>query len=143
MEIISNSPQETLEIGKNIAPFLKKGDVLLLKGDLGSGKTTLVKGLISQLKGCKVETITSPTFNYLNIFEDFCHFDLYRLKSLEEFVIKGFCDYLTPNNICCIEWPELVEPLIAKENLKEISIFYHKGNCPNNNLTRKIIFNNG
>lgn len=93
--------------------------VITLVGSLGAGKTTLVKAL---LRRCGIEdVITSPTFTYVNVYENvsgqtFYHFDCYRIKSLDEFKMAGFDEYLyQPNSWAFIEWPEVVMPLVAHE----------------------------
>ena len=90
--------------------------VFTFTGTLGAGKTTLIQ---TWLKSCGVTGhITSPTFTYMNIYENdkgqqFYHFDLYRLNSLQEFIDSGFNEYLyQPKSWACIEWPELVIPLL-------------------------------
>lgn len=93
--------------------------VFTFTGPLGAGKTSLVKKL---LKRCGIEeVITSPTFTYFITYhnekgETFYHFDLYRLKSLEEFRAVGFDEYLyNPNSWCFIEWPEIIMPLLTHQ----------------------------
>jgi Predicted ATPase or kinase len=86
MEIISRSPKETISLGKKIARLLKKGDIVLLFGEFGSGKTTFVKGLAAGL-GVKKETVNSPSFVLVKEFKGrlrLFHFDLYRLNKLQE-----------------------------------------------------------
>lgn len=90
--------------------------VMTFTGPLGAGKTTLIREL---LNSCGVqEQITSPTFNYLNIYTNvqgyqFFHFDLYRITSLSEFCAAGFDEYLyMPNSWAFIEWPEHIMPLL-------------------------------
>lgn len=90
--------------------------VLTFEGTLGAGKTTLIQQILA-LKGVK-QSVTSPTFTYVQTYhnaagETFCHFDLYRLSSLQEFLAAGFDELLyAPNSWCLIEWPELIMPLL-------------------------------
>jgi len=142
MRYIAKNEAETMEIGKKIAPELKGGDVLCLYGDLGAGKTTLVKGLAQGL-GIKKEVV-SPTFAIMNLYDienrmdsrlrgndkvkHLVHFDLYRLKSLEEFFDMGGEDYLgATDTICVIEWPEKIEAILKTKKCVKIRI-EHKNN---------------
>jgi len=88
----------------------KKGDRIFLRGDLGAGKTTLSRYIISNLLGMK-SSVKSPTYVYYNRYrENIYHFDLYRLRSYDDFVNIGGEEVLdNPENICLIEWPELLE----------------------------------
>ncbi|MGH2613152.1 MAG: tRNA (adenosine(37)-N6)-threonylcarbamoyltransferase complex ATPase subunit type 1 TsaE [Rhabdochlamydiaceae bacterium] len=105
------SPEEMFHYGAEVAPLLAKPNLILaLKGDLGVGKTTFLKGFISTLAKINSHQIQSPTFTYLQIYNEFLyHFDLYRLKHYEQFESAGFADYLQAGGICCIEWPERIE----------------------------------
>lgn len=97
--------EETLAFGRKFASKLASGDVVLLRGELGAGKTTLVQGI---LEGLQVnDTAQSPTFSYLHAYGNIYHFDLYRLKSPKDFVGLGFEEFLhDPTTIKLIEWPE-------------------------------------
>ncbi len=117
---VTKSAEETLEVGKAIANLLKDGDTIFLLGDLGSGKTTLMKGLIEELTGTTQAEIISPTFTYLHTYtgeKTIHHFDLYRLSSPKDFINAGFLDFLSTDEICCIEWPDRV-PSEVKETLR-------------------------
>lgn len=106
---LTTSASETEEIGRSIGKLVKKGDVLCLTGDLGAGKTTLVKGIAKEYAGVSSSDVTSPTFTYLNIYSEkntLYHFDLYRLSSSNEFLEAGFSEFLFAEGVCCIEWPE-------------------------------------
>jgi tRNA threonylcarbamoyl adenosine modification protein YjeE len=88
--------EETIQFGKELALDLKNNDLIALHGDLGAGKTTLVKGIVSEIAAVERRIVQSPTFTYLNIYETdppLYHFDLYRLKSAEEFIQMGFLDF--------------------------------------------------
>ncbi len=94
-------------VGQTIASQIRPGDVLLLHGDLGAGKTTLSKSIIHSLTGVDPMLIDSPTFTYVNEYSpNIFHFDLYRLTSEETFYEKGFDEYFSENTICIVEWPE-------------------------------------
>ncbi len=93
--------------------------IFTFTGELGAGKTTLIKAF---LKECGItQSVTSPTFTYVNIYENqqgqiFYHFDLYRIKSVDEFIAAGFNEYLyQPNSWCLIEWPAAIVELIEEK----------------------------
>ena len=120
MEKITTSLEETEQFGIEFASKLNGGDIVLLSGNLGAGKTALVKGIA---KGFGIQnTITSPTFTLLNIYKiknskikNFVHIDTYRLKNEQELVEIGAEDYLgRPNTICLIEWPDKIENVLKK-----------------------------
>ena len=126
LSIYSYSSQETIDFAKRIAKFLKKGDVLGFFGDLGSGKTTFIKGLAEGL-GLKTK-INSPSFVVLKIYSLknklpkhsllFYHFDLYRLKSLKELEDIGYQDFIYNYGICVIEWADKAKTLLPEQYLK-------------------------
>ncbi len=104
MEKISNSEKQTQDIAFEYAKTLKKGDVVILSGDLGAGKTAFTKGVA---KYFGLSDVTSPTYAYLNVYGDFLyHYDCYRLSCGEDAVMLGLTDYFNGNNICIIEWAE-------------------------------------
>jgi tRNA threonylcarbamoyladenosine biosynthesis protein TsaE len=98
---------------------MQRCSVLTFTGDLGAGKTTLIRALLRDL-GVS-QPITSPTFTYMNRYvtaggKTLYHFDLYRLNSLDEFMEQGFHEYLyQPESWCLIEWPAIVMPLLTHE----------------------------
>ena len=93
----------------------KETNVYLLKGEMGAGKTTFVKELCKELK--IEDTVNSPTFAIVNEYKGknntIYHFDCYRLKNIQEAIEIGFEDYINSENLCLIEWPEIVENLIT------------------------------
>ena len=121
--IITNSAAETRELGKRLAGMLKAGDVILLEGDLGAGKSELARGVA---KGLGVqETVTSPSFTILNVYESgsvpLYHFDWYRLESEEELYELGMDEYLGGDGIAAVEWPEQC-PEAVPETFLEIRL---------------------
>ncbi len=115
---ISSSAEETEAIGHEIALQLNSGSIVCLTGDLGAGKTTLSKGLVSEITGTPSHQINSPTFTYLNIYEGkktLYHFDCYRLKGADDFLERGFDEYF--GRLCLIEWPEKIEEALPKERI--------------------------
>ena len=115
--ITTHSPEETLALGRRFAATLRKGDVLALAGDLGSGKTQFVKGLASGL-GIARE-VTSPTFTLIHEYPGgkfpLYHIDLYRLDSPEEAVKIGLDEYLDSDGVAVIEWADKFEQLIPAQ----------------------------
>lgn len=103
----THSPAETRALGEHLARRLHPGDVLLLWGDLGAGKSELTRGLA---KGLGVtETVSSPSFTILNVYESgrvpLYHFDWYRLQSAEELWEMGMEEYLGGDGVAVVEWP--------------------------------------
>ncbi|MBR1967847.1 MAG: tRNA (adenosine(37)-N6)-threonylcarbamoyltransferase complex ATPase subunit type 1 TsaE [Clostridia bacterium] len=119
MEYISNSQKETEEIAYSYAKTLNKGDVVILSGDLGAGKTAFTKGVA---KYFNLNGVTSPTYAYLNVYGDFLyHYDCYRLSCGEDAERLGLTDYFGGNNICLIEWAENIEDALP-DNIKTVKI---------------------
>ena len=119
MEYISKNEKQTQEIAFEYAKTLKKGDVVILDGDLGAGKTAFTKGLA---KYFNLDGVTSPTYAYLNVYGDFLyHYDCYRLSCGEDAVMLGLTDYFNGDNICVIEWAENISDVLP-DNLKRVTI---------------------
>ncbi|MBE5754030.1 MAG: tRNA (adenosine(37)-N6)-threonylcarbamoyltransferase complex ATPase subunit type 1 TsaE [Clostridiales bacterium] len=119
MELISKSQSQTEEIAFEYAKTLSRGDVVLLKGDLGAGKTHFVKG-VARYFG--LSSVTSPTYAYLNVYGEFIyHYDCYRLSCGEDALMLGLTDYFNGDNICFIEWSENIEDVLP-ENCKAVMI---------------------
>ena len=116
---ISNSEEDTMNFAKNLASYLKKGDVIVLSGELGCGKTKFTEGILKYF-GLE-EEISSPTFTIVNEYHkdenNIYHFDVYRLSDVEEFYEIGGEEYFS-DGICIIEWGEIVEEALPKEYLK-------------------------
>ena len=110
LEIISHNERETELFGRQLAGQLKAPAVLCLYGELGSGKTALVRGLAEGM-GLKC-TVSSPTFTIVNEYPgnpDLIHFDMYRLHGADELFDIGWEDYLRRDAILAVEWSENVE----------------------------------
>jgi len=109
--ITLDSPQMTADLARKIAPYLKAGDVMLLSGDIGSGKTHFARSLIHarQEKAGFTEDIPSPTFTLVQTYQvddlEIWHADLYRLTSAEEIIELGLTEAYS-TGICLIEWPD-------------------------------------
>lgn len=101
--------EETLQLGRLLGAALPRETLVCLFGELGAGKTTLTKGIVSAATGTPQQEISSPTFTYLNIYsgeKNVYHFDLYRLDDPEGFFDMGFDEYFQADGICCMEWSE-------------------------------------
>lgn len=120
-KIISKSADETRQLAAKLIRLLDVGDVVLLTGDLGAGKTTFVSGALIEL-GYK-DHVVSPTFNilkcYFEVTPNIYHIDAYRLE--DQNIDIGLEEYIEGNGICFIEWPKFIEPLIPMRHL-EISL---------------------
>ena len=114
--LISNSENETKLIGKKFAKRLKKGDVVVLTGDLGSGKTKFTEGVLQYFE--LDNEISSPTFTIVNEYsnekETVYHFDVYRLEDEDEFYAIGGEEYFQ-KGICLIEWGEMIEKALPNK----------------------------
>ncbi len=112
-EFISNSPKDTIEFGNRFGKQLKGGEVVAISGDLGSGKTHLIKGIAAGSGAADFgQVVNSPTFVIVNEYKgrfDIYHIDAYRLRSLNEFEMLGFDDFCFPESVVLIEWAEKVE----------------------------------
>lgn len=119
MEFIVNSVEETLEIGKQLGSLVKKGDIICLTGDLGTGKTHMSKGIANGLN--ITEHITSPTFNIVNEYHSgrltLYHFDVYRVNDPDEIYAIGFDEYIFGEGVSLVEWANYIEELIPSEYL--------------------------
>ena len=104
----TNSAEETRALGEKLSKRLQPGDVVVLEGELGAGKSELARGIARGL-GVK-ETVTSPSFTILNVYESgripLYHFDWYRLESAEELYELGMDEYLGGDGIAVVEWAE-------------------------------------
>ena len=127
MKTIIFDESNITDVAQQLVALMPECRIFTFNGPLGAGKTTLIR---SMLKECGVtQAITSPTFTYLNVYENqkgqlFYHFDLYRLASLEEFQAAGFDEYLYQSHSWAfIEWPAVIMPLL-KEKVCHITLDY-------------------
>ena len=111
---------DTLALGASLAAGAKAGLVLYLSGDLGSGKTTLARGLIGALG--HPGRVKSPSYTLIEVYElsslNLYHFDFYRFKDKTEWVSSGFREYFGPDALCIVEWPERAAGLLAPADLE-------------------------
>ena len=121
MEYITKSASETMKLGEKLASKLKGGEIILLSGDLGAGKTTFTKGLA---RGLKIDAeVTSPTYAYMKEYDGkLYHFDAYRLKGGEAADGLGLTDYFYSGGVCVIEWYENIYDALPDKNLVKIKI---------------------
>lgn len=121
----THSADETTDLGRQLAGELKPGSVVLLRGDLGAGKTTLVKGIAEGFKAAEAEAVTSPTFTLIHEYRGpevtLYHIDLYRIDTQRELDTLALDDLMEPNTILLIEWGEKFERF-ARERDVEIAI---------------------
>lgn len=115
----TGTTEETIALGERLGALLRAGDVLVLTGDLGAGKTQLTKGIAAGMG--ITDDVTSPTFNILMVYEGagmpLYHFDLYRLDDPEQLEDIGFYDALEGDGPCVIEWGEQFASEIGPERL--------------------------
>ena len=119
MKFITNTVEETIELGKKIGRGLKPGDIVCIDGDLGSGKTHLTKGIALGLD--IDEHITSPTFNIVNEYEGrikLYHFDVYRVNDPDEIAAIGFDEYIFSDAVSVIEWSDYIKELIPEDHIQ-------------------------
>ncbi len=119
MQIVTQGPGQTIKIGQNLARNLRQQDIIALFGDLGSGKTTLVRGIAKGLKADAKE-VNSPTFVLLREYKGrlpLYHLDLYRIKDIKQVCKIGYEDYLFNKGVSVVEWAEKMLKLLPKEYL--------------------------
>ncbi len=109
----SNSREQTEKFAEEYAKTLSAGDILLLDGDMGAGKTVFSKGIA---KGLGIaEEVTSPTYAYMNDYDGrLFHYDCYRIESIAQAENLGLTDYFDMGGICLIEWAQNIAPLLPK-----------------------------
>ncbi len=108
-QFITASAEETIERGRELAKSLAAPVMVLLSGELGSGKTTLTKGIVAGLGAAREEEVTSPTFTLVHVYHNHCkvfHVDLYRVERFRDFETLGLEDVFAEPAILIIEWSE-------------------------------------
>lgn len=134
--VITNNPEETIELGKKLGNILNKGDLIAVNGELGTGKTCLIKGIAIGLESR--EEVTSPSFSIIKEYSakiSIFHFDLYRLNRSEEIEGLGYEEYFYGEGVTLIEWPDKIKNYLP-EKLLLINIFMYYDNL----FSRKITF---
>lgn len=118
LTIITKSPEETKNLGKEVGKLAKTGDLLAFYGELGAGKTCFIQGISQELE--VKDYVTSPSFTIVNEYQGkipIYHFDLFRLNT-EEILELGYEEYFYGEGLTVIEWAEKIEQLLPKEHLK-------------------------
>ena len=123
----THSAEETIDVGREIAKFLDPPRVVLLRGDLGAGKTTLVKGIAAALGAAEPEEVTSPTFTLIHEYAGrsvehaklgetilLYHLDLYRIENQRQLDTLGMEELMTPQSVLLIEWGEKFPSVTAR-----------------------------
>lgn len=117
---VSHSYDETLSIAQKLSKDFQGGDIVLLDGDLGAGKTAFSKGVAMGLD--IDDPITSPSFSIMNYYPaspiSLCHCDFYRIDTEDDYYNLGLEEYFTENNLLLLEWGEKFAPLISKPYFK-------------------------
>ena len=111
---ITTTREETEKFAEEYAKTLRAGDVVLLDGDMGAGKTVFAKGVA---KGLGIEEeVTSPTYAYMNDYDGrLFHYDCYRIETVEQAERLGLADYFDMGGICLIEWAQNIAPLLPPQ----------------------------
>jgi len=121
-DITTSSAEETIAFGRTLAQLLAPPKLVLLRGDLGAGKTTLVKGIASAFRAAAEDDVTSPTFTLVHEYRgsttNLYHIDLYRIDTLRELETLGLNDLRSDNSILLIEWGEKFHGLVAERDLE-------------------------
>jgi len=124
-EFITRSAEETIALGRRLAVDLTPPKLVLLRGDLGAGKTTLIKGIAAAFDAAAEEEVSSPTFTlvheYRGLSVTLYHIDLYRIDTQRELDTLGLDDLMSPRSILLIEWGEKF-PRFVRERDVEISL---------------------
>lgn len=127
---ITRSSEETIQVGRELASRLKPGTITLLRGDLGAGKTTLVKGIAEGFHAALAEDVTSPTFTLIHEYRSpevtLYHIDLYRIDTQRELDTLALDDLIDPKSILLIEWGEKFERFL-RESSAQIAIEHMGG----------------
>ncbi len=124
-EFITHSAEETIELGRTLAPLLMPPKVVLLRGDLGAGKTTLVKGIAEAFHAASSDDVTSPTFTLIHEYRgpeaNLYHIDLYRIDTPRQLETLGLDDLMDEKSVLLMEWGEKF-PRFVRERDVEISL---------------------
>jgi tRNA threonylcarbamoyladenosine biosynthesis protein TsaE len=124
-EFITHSPEETIALGRTLASLIAPPKIVLLRGDLGAGKTTLVKGIAEGFGAASEDDVTSPTFTLVHEYRGpaaiLYHIDLYRVDTPRQLETLGLDDLISENSVLLIEWGEKF-PRFVKEQDVEIAL---------------------
>ncbi len=122
-EYITRSAEETVALGRKLAPTLKRARMVILRGDLGAGKTTLVKGIAEGLHAASQDDVTSPTFTLIHEFRgpevNLFHVDLYRVDTLRELDTLGLDElFAEEGNLVLLEWGEKFPRFVQERDVE-------------------------
>ncbi|HTZ82579.1 MAG TPA: tRNA (adenosine(37)-N6)-threonylcarbamoyltransferase complex ATPase subunit type 1 TsaE, partial [Candidatus Acidoferrales bacterium] len=121
-ELVTHSADETVALGRTLAALMTPPKLVLLRGDLGAGKTTLVKGIAAAFDAASEEDVTSPTFTLIHEYRGpdvtLYHIDLYRIDTPRELETLALDDLRDPKNILLIEWGEKFPNLVRERDLE-------------------------
>jgi tRNA threonylcarbamoyladenosine biosynthesis protein TsaE len=121
-EFITHSAEETIALGRSLAEMLTPPRLVLLSGDLGAGKTTLVKGIAEAFQAASAEDVTSPTFTLVHEYRgprvNLYHVDLYRVDTPRQLETLGLDDLIADNSILLIEWGEKFPHLRQEQDME-------------------------
>src|SRR5437762_14213324 len=121
-EFTTKSPEETIALGRDLASLLAPPKLVVLRGDLGAGKTTLVKGIAEGFEAASQEDVTSPTFTLIHEYRGpsatLFHIDLYRVETQRELEMLGLDDLMSDNSVLLIEWGEKFERFQNERDLE-------------------------
>jgi tRNA threonylcarbamoyladenosine biosynthesis protein TsaE len=124
-DFTTNSPEETIALGRELASLLAPPKIVVLRGDLGAGKTTLVKGIADGFNAASHDDVTSPTFTLIHEYRGpaatLYHIDLYRIETQRELETLGLDDLMTDQSVLLIEWGEKF-PRFERERDLEIAL---------------------
>ncbi|HTW44264.1 MAG TPA: tRNA (adenosine(37)-N6)-threonylcarbamoyltransferase complex ATPase subunit type 1 TsaE [Acidobacteriaceae bacterium] len=123
-EFVTANAEETIRAGRAIAKLLVPPRFLILRGDLGAGKTTLVKGIAEELEAADADEVTSPTFTLIHEYEGMrsgepvrlYHLDLYRIENERQLDTLGLDDLSGPDSIVLVEWGEKFPTVVSRSN---------------------------
>jgi tRNA threonylcarbamoyladenosine biosynthesis protein TsaE len=143
-EFVTKSGADTVEVGRKLVDLLAPPQLLILRGDLGTGKTTLVKGIAQALDAAEPDEVTSPTFTLLHEYDGtregkpvkLFHLDVYRLEGERQLETLGLDELLTPDALVLVEWGEKFKS-IRKKATGEISIASAGGDARKISVTLK------
>ena len=143
-EFVTNSGADTVEVGRKLVNLLVPPQLLILRGDLGTGKTTLVKGIAQALDAAEPDEVTSPTFTLLHEYDGtrggkpvkLFHLDVYRLEGERQLETLGLDELLTPDALVLVEWGEKFKS-IKKKSTGEIAIASAGGDARKITVTLK------
>ena len=143
-EFTTTSGADTIEVGRKLAGLLQPPQLLILRGDLGTGKTTLVKGIAQALDAAEADEVTSPTFTLIHEYDGvrhgqpvkLFHLDVYRLEGERQLETLGLDELLTPNALVLVEWGEKFKS-IRKKATGEIAITSAGGDARKITVTLK------